>query len=104
MATVETSHIEVDDQGVARIAGTRTKVKLVIADYVYWGWTPDIIHRQHPYLSLAQIHAAFVYYYDHQAQIDAELKEDELYAEKMAKEAEKSPLQQKLHKLKEQQS
>jgi hypothetical protein len=29
---------------------------------------------QHPHLSLAQVHAAFAYYYDHQEGLDAELQ------------------------------
>jgi hypothetical protein len=30
--------------------------------------------RQHPFLSLAEAHAAMAYYFDHQEQIDAELR------------------------------
>lgn len=104
MATVGTSYIELDDQGIARIAGTTTKVREVLSEYKYWGWTPDIIHKQHPYLSLAQIHAAFVYYYDHQQEIDSELEQDEQYVDQLAQEAAESPLQKKLSQLKEKRS
>jgi uncharacterized protein (DUF433 family) len=31
------------------------------------------MHFQHPGLSLAQIHAALTYYYDHQSEMDAEI-------------------------------
>ncbi len=31
------------------------------------------IHFQHPHLSLAQIHAALSFYYDHQRQFDAQI-------------------------------
>lgn len=73
MATVISTHIEVGEDGVPRIAGTRTKVVLVIEDYLDRGWGPEAIRKNYPDLSLAQIHAAFVYYYDHQAEFDAEL-------------------------------
>jgi hypothetical protein len=35
------------------------------------GSSPEEISFQHPHLSLAQIHAALSYYYDHQQEIDA---------------------------------
>jgi len=34
------------------------------------GLPPSEIQRQYPHLSLAQIHAALAYYYDHQGEID----------------------------------
>ncbi len=73
MATVVSTHIEVGEDGIARIAGTRTKVALVIEDYLDRGWGPETIRENYPDLSLAQIHAAFVYYYDHQAEFDVQL-------------------------------
>ena len=32
--------------------------------------------HQHPYLSLAEAHAATAYYFDHQEEIDTEIRED----------------------------
>ena len=100
MATVGTSHIEVDDQGVARIAGTTTKVIEVALDYLAYGWSPDEMHNQHPYLSLAQIHAAMVYYYDHQAELDERIRKDLEEVDQLANDAQDSPLRQKLLQLK----
>ena len=48
-------------------------------DYLAHGWSPDEMCRQHSYLSLSEAHSAMVYYYDHQAEIDAEIR-DELAA------------------------
>ena len=73
LAAVE--HIRIDDEGVAWIAGTTTKVLEVVMDKLAHGWSPEEIQRQHygeP--SLAQIHAAFTYYYDHKAELDAEIE------------------------------
>jgi uncharacterized protein (DUF433 family) len=69
-------HILIDDTGVAWIEGTNTKVKEVVADKLAYGWSPEEIHRQHTYLPLAKIHAALAYYYDHQAEMDAEIERD----------------------------
>jgi hypothetical protein len=43
-------------------------------DHLAHGWSADEIARQHPYLSLGEVHAALGYYFDHQAEIDAEIE------------------------------
>ena len=73
MATVIYAHIEVTPEGVPYIAGTQTKVVEVVLDRLAYHWDVDEIHRQHPHLSLAQIHSALAYYYDHQAEMDGEI-------------------------------
>ena len=72
MPTVSIEHIEVDDTGTARIAGTRSRVINIVLDTMN-GMTPAEIHEGYPHLSLAQIHAALAYYYDHKQEIDAEI-------------------------------
>ncbi len=56
MAAVISTLIERDDRGVAWISGTKIKVIEVALDKVAYGWSPEEIHFQHNYLSLAQIH------------------------------------------------
>ena len=75
MITVAYPHIEFAAEGVAMIAGTRTKVVEVVLDRLAHHWDADEIQRQHPYLSLAQIYAALAYYHDHQHEIDHEIEE-----------------------------
>lgn len=70
------THIRRDERGVAWIADTNTKVKEVVLDEVAHGWDAREIHRQHPHLSLSQIHSAFAYYYDHKAEIDHQIQRD----------------------------
>lgn len=70
-------HIEVDASGIARIAGTRIKVHQLIQDHKAWGWNAPELHAQFPHLSLGQIHAAFVYYYDHTKEIDAQIAQSD---------------------------
>jgi uncharacterized protein (DUF433 family) len=73
MSQATTAHIHLDDQGRAWIDDTNTKVIEVVLDQIAYGWSPEEIHFQHPHLSMAQIHAALSYYYDHQAAFDAEI-------------------------------
>lgn len=69
--------------GQPRIAGTRIKVQQVALEYERMGWSPDQICDSHPELSLAQVHAAISYYYDHQAEIGRSLREDEEFADRL---------------------
>ena len=63
--------------GKAVIAGTRIKVTQIALEYERLGWTADQIVDAHPHLTLAQVHGALSYYYDHQAELDAELIAEE---------------------------
>jgi uncharacterized protein (DUF433 family) len=73
MVAAPIHHIGLDERGIAYVAGTSIKVATVAVDAVTWGLTPTEIQENYPKLSLAQIHAALAYYYDHQAEIDAQL-------------------------------
>jgi uncharacterized protein (DUF433 family) len=76
MAGVATSHITLDENGVARIDGTRIKVVHVAKEKVGRGATAEQIREAFPHLSLAQIYAALSYYYDHQAEYDAQIRRE----------------------------
>jgi len=52
------TQIELDDRGIAWIAGTKVKVAEVVLDKIAYGSSPEEIHFQHQNLSLAQIHGA----------------------------------------------
>jgi uncharacterized protein (DUF433 family) len=55
------------------IVGTRTPVRSLVA-YHQMGDSPEEIQARLPHLSLAQIHDALSFYYDHQGDIDADLE------------------------------
>jgi uncharacterized protein (DUF433 family) len=61
---------------VVTIDNTRVRVKNVVA-LLQEGKTPEEMLVQYPGLNLAQIHAALLYYYDHSAEIEAALAEEE---------------------------
>ena len=99
MGTVIESHIHFDDNGVAWIDDTNTKVIEVVLDHLAYGWSPEEIHFQHPHLSLAQIHAALSYYHDHQADLDAEIQRQLAEVEVLETQAGESPIQKRLKEL-----
>ena len=102
MLSVANKHIEIDERSVAWITDANTKVIEVVLDRVAYGWSPEEIHFQHPTLSLAQIHAALTYYYDHQAELDAEIMRQLKEVEALAEAAKDSPGRRRLRELREQ--
>lgn len=99
MAMVSLDYIDVDEKGIARLAGRRTKVIQIVMDKLAYGWGPEEIQEQHPHLSLAQIHAAFAYYYEHKKELDKQIAEYDRYSEEMRAQAGESPIVQKLRAL-----
>ena len=97
--TVVTGHIWLDSAGRAWIDQTNIKVIEVALDHLAYGWSPEEMHYQHAGLSLAQIHAALAYYFDHQGEFDAQIESGLRQAEKLAGEAKDSPLRQRLRRL-----
>jgi uncharacterized protein (DUF433 family) len=85
-------HIELDAKGWPCVAGARTRVIDIAMDQIAYKWDAEQIHRQHPHLSLAQIHSALAYYYDHQAQLDAEIQERTRAADEFFKGKENDPI------------
>ena len=83
MVAVLNSLIELDERGVPWIVGANTKVVEVVLDKIAYGWSPEEMHRQHPHLSLAQIHAALSYYYEHQAEVDADIERRERFVDEL---------------------
>ena len=85
MATTKspTAFIAFDDRGRAFLAGTTIKVIEIALDHIAEGWSADEIRRQHyNAFSLAQIHAALSYYFEHQAEFVAEIeRQDRKYEE-----------------------
>lgn len=81
MAVSSIEHIDVDEEGVARIVGKRTKVIQIVMDKMANDWNPEQIQAQYPHLSLSEIHAAFAFYYDHQAELDVQIQQDVKKAE-----------------------
>lgn len=66
----------VDDSGARPVVtGTDIKVSLVAHEVEHLGMTPNQVVQAHSHLTLAQVHAALAYYYDHQERIHREWQE-----------------------------
>lgn len=91
-------HIGIDGDGIARIAGTRSRVIDVVIDRNEFGYSPEETCRQHPHLTLAQIHSALAYYFDHKEELEAEIERREETAKTLRRELEDPELQEKLRR------
>jgi uncharacterized protein (DUF433 family) len=98
MTTATINHIEIDDHGFARFAGSRIMVMHLVMEKMANGWGPEELHEQFAHLSLAQIHAAFAYYYDHKAEVDDQIHRSVEEAERMRLEAGPSSLAERLRR------
>lgn len=81
------THIQIranrDGQDRAFIDETRVRVQDVAMMAELQGYSPDQIAEALPQLTLAQVHAAMSYYFDHREQIQQELREDEELVEQL---------------------
>jgi uncharacterized protein (DUF433 family) len=93
---VPQSHIWLDERGRAWVDDTNTKVIEIVLDRVAYGWTAEEMHENHPYLSMAQLHAALSYYYDHKDEIDAEIQRMSREFEEMRSQDGESPFQKRM--------
>jgi uncharacterized protein (DUF433 family) len=67
--------------GRACIAGHRVRVLDVVVWHEHQGMSPDEIVSQVPSLTLADVHAALAYYFDHMEEIQAEMLAERTQAE-----------------------
>lgn len=98
-ALAATSHIWLDDAGRAWVDDTNVKVIELATDHVAYGWSAEALQEQFPRFSLAQIHAALGYYYDHQAEFDRQIEKSHLSAATLAAERMDSPMRRRLREL-----
>ncbi len=67
--------------GRACIAGHRVRVLDVVIWHEHQGLAPDEIVSQIPSITLADVHAALAYYYDHREEIQEEIRIEREQAE-----------------------
>ena len=72
--------------GRPKIAGTGVTVMRVAAWYKM-GLTPEEIATQYGHLSLAQVHAALAYYHANASEIEADLEQEEAFADSVGPES-----------------
>jgi len=90
-------HIETPDGESARLRRIpRVRVSQLIADYLAYGWSPEEMCRQHPYLTLSEAHTVMAYYFDNPDPIDRELRAEVEQSQRERLAAGPSPLAQRL--------
>jgi len=69
--------------GKARIRGHRIRVQDVVVWHENLGLSPDEIVARYPQLTLAEVHAALSYYFDHASEIRMAIQEDQTFADRL---------------------
>ena len=96
-------HVVLDDSGVPLIDGTTMKVVELVTSHQAYGWSPEELAFQYPYLSMGQIHSALAYYWDHQDELDADMERRLALADELRRKAPPHPLVARLKHLKHRQ-
>lgn len=85
-------HVVLNSRGEPVIAGTTIKVKELVAERLAWGWSPEELLVNHPYLTLGQIFSALAYYADHQQEIDQAIQIDIQFVNELQRNSKPPPL------------
>ena len=88
MDTTLAKHIEATPGvcgGKPRIAGTRIRVQDIYICHELHGMSPDEIVDAYPHITLADVHAALAYYYDHSETIQQAIETDRALVESFKK-------------------
>ena len=96
MTETDYKHIVLNDNNVAMIAGTHTKVIELVLDYQAYGWSPEELQFQHPNVTMGQIHSALAYYWDHQDELDADIERRWQEVKQLQQSRELSPVEKRL--------
>jgi uncharacterized protein (DUF433 family) len=96
LTVTEYKYIQLDERNVLFIEGTSMKIIELIASVKAYGWSPEELLQSYPHLTLSKIYSALAYYWDRQAEIDADIEQREQYAEQLEREAGESPFAAKL--------
>ena len=94
MPAVETQyeHVILNESNVPIIAGTTMKVIELVLEKAAYGWSPEELHFQHPYLTLGQIYSALAYYWDHRDELDRDIERRLEFVDGVQQGIEPSPL------------
>ena len=85
-------HVVLNDEKVPIIAGTNMKVIELVLEKIAYGWSPEELHLQHPYLTLGQIHSTLAYYWDHREELDNDIERRLEFVDSVHRSMKPSPL------------
>jgi uncharacterized protein (DUF433 family) len=87
----EYQHVVLDEKGLPTIKGTSMKVIELVVERLAYGWSPEELHFQHPYLTLGQIYSALAYYWDHSEELDREISKRLKRVDELQRKAKRGP-------------
>jgi uncharacterized protein (DUF433 family) len=70
----------------------RVRVAQIVMDHLGRAWPADEIVRQYSHVTLAEVHSALAYYFDHSQEIDREIQSELRQADSAARSVRQSPL------------
>ena len=85
-------HVFLDETGVPIVQGATIKVVEPVLEKIAYGWSPEELHFQHPYLTLGQIHSALAYYWDHQEALDRDIERRLERTDRIQRQVQPTPL------------
>ena len=74
------------------------RVAQLVIDHRNHGWSADEICIHYPHLKPAEVHSAMAYYFDHQAEIDGEIENEQRLIAESPKNAKPTPAELRLCK------
>ncbi|MEA5467436.1 DUF433 domain-containing protein [Spirulina sp. 06S082] len=96
LTTTQHKYIEIDENKVPYIAQTTMKVIELISGHLTFGWSPEELKFQHPYLSMSQIYSALAYYWDNKEELDTDMQQRFEKVERLRQQAGETNLVKKL--------
>jgi uncharacterized protein (DUF433 family) len=90
-------YVMIDEKGIPIIKPTTMKIELLIKERRMFRCGVKSQQEGHPYLTIAQIHSALSYYFDHKKEIDRDIEEGRKFVEKMGP----SPLAERIKAIRE---
>ena len=88
--------IDIDEAGCPVLQTKGLKVLQLVREHRAYGWDAEQLLRQHPHLSLSEIHAALGYYYEHRDECDAMLEREDRRLEQLKQQLVNPVLQERL--------
>jgi uncharacterized protein (DUF433 family) len=81
-----------DEAQVPMVAGTTMKLVELVLDHLAYGWSPEELHFQHPYLTMGQIYSALAYYWDHKTEVDQDIERRLRFVDRVQRTTPPTPL------------
>lgn len=83
LTPVQNSHVFIDEEGIPRLFPSHVKVRMLVESVKAYQCSPEELVTHFPHLKVAEVYAGMAYYYDHQAEIDEEIRQGHEFAKQL---------------------